>query len=93
MAKKHGGGPKLKPDAVKAMRSVVRDRQNCYADWLDELGWADLGLQEGDQPIYDWRYDIAKRWMPSNGVYYPEVQYVQRVNSGYYIQYGVPGTA
>lgn len=84
---------KKDPEYILAMRRVVRNRQNCYADYLDEIGWADLGLQEEGQPTYDWRYDIAKRWMPHNGVYRPQYVYVDRVKSGWYEKWGKPGEA
>lgn len=84
-------GPGGTSDSYKAMRSVVRDRQNCYADWLDEMGWADLGLQVGTQLVYDWYGDLKYRWMPSNGVYHPEM-YIRREWDGYYSRFGKPGS-
>lgn len=53
------------PDALPYMRVVIRDRQNSLADYFD--------LEEVN---YEWG-ELMNRWMPGNGVYRPDVQYVK----------------
>lgn len=49
-----------KPVGQRAMRDVIRKRQNVEADALDLQGIE-----------YDWDGDLRDRWMPGNGTFYP----------------------
>lgn len=60
-------GRKRLAEAIRYMKVVIRSRQNTEADFLDNIGEA-----------YDWDNELMKRWMPSNGAYYPEISYERK---------------
>lgn len=78
-------GRRPKTPAQHAQTRVVLQRANCFADWLDELGWRMAGYQDNDtQPLYDFTGEILPRWRHGNGVYRPEYEFVRRRNAGEY---------
>ena len=79
------GGRKSLTSQQAARRDYVLQRANCYADWLDELGWRMLGYQDNDmQRLYDFSGDILPRWRHGNGVYRPQFEFTRRKEAGEY---------
>ncbi len=78
-------GRKAHTPAEAARVRYVLQRANCFADWLDELGWRMAGYQDNDwQPLYDFTGDILPRWRHGNGVYRPQYEFTRRRAAGEY---------
>lgn len=91
IVKKKGGRPKNAPWVYHARR-VEETRCNSIADFYEDVGYQDVGIDTGDnRGHYDWLNDINQRMPLAKGTYYPKYEFLEHYLKGEYPAGMYPG--